>query len=56
MRPHGRAQISQSHPRALGVCDRCGFVYNLDDLQWQNDWLQAPRLFNLRILVCADLP
>jgi len=54
MRPHGRAQISQSHPRALGVCDRCGFVYNLDDLQWQNDWLQGPRLFNLRILVCAD--
>jgi hypothetical protein len=52
MRPHGRAQISARHPRALGICDRCGFTYNLDQLQWQWDWLQGPRLFNLRILVC----
>src|SRR5882762_2491349 len=59
MRPHGRAQISQSHPRALAVCDRCGFMFNHDDLQWQWDWLQGPRLFNLRILVCRtclDVP
>jgi len=59
MRPHGRAQISQSHPRALAVCDRCGFLFNQDDLQWQWDWKQGPRLFNLRILVCRtclDVP
>jgi hypothetical protein len=59
MRPHGRAQISARAPRALGVCDRCGFLYNHDDLQWQWDWLQGPRLFNLRILVCRpclDIP
>jgi hypothetical protein len=52
MRLHGRASISQRSPRALGICQRCGFMYNLDQLQWQWDWLQGPRLFNLRIKVC----
>lgn len=54
MRPHGNAQISARAPRALGVCDRCGSLYNLDTLQWQWDWQQGPRLFNLRILVCRS--
>lgn len=52
MRLHGRAQISARAPRALGICQRCGFMYNLDDLQWQWDWQQGPRLFNLRAKVC----
>lgn len=52
MRPHGHAQISARAPRALGICQRCGFMYNLDALQWQWDWQQGPRLFNLRIKVC----
>jgi hypothetical protein len=59
MRMHGRAQVSARAPRALGICDRCGFMYNLDQLQWQFDWLQGPRLFNLRIRVCRtclDVP
>ena len=59
MRPHGRAQISARAPRALAVCQRCGFLYNHDNLQWQWDWLQGPRLFNLRLLVCKpclDIP
>jgi hypothetical protein len=59
MRAHGNAQISMRAPRALGICDRCGFMYNLNDLQWQWDWQQGPRLFNLRILVCEpclDIP
>lgn len=46
-------------PRALAVCDRCGFMYNHDMLQWQWDWQRGPRLFNLRILVCQsclDIP
>ncbi len=54
MRPHGRAQISARAPRALAVCDRCGFLYNLDRLSWQWDWQFGPRLFNLRILVCES--
>lgn len=28
----GRATISSTNPRAQGVCDRCGIVYNLDQL------------------------
>ncbi len=59
MRPHGNASISARAPRALGVCQRCGFLYNLDDLQWQWDWKFGPRLFNLRIKVCRtclDIP
>jgi hypothetical protein len=59
MRPHGNAQIDSNAPRAVGICDRCGFMYNHDELQWQWDWQQGPRLFNLRILVCRpclDVP
>ena len=59
MRPHGRASISARAPRATAICDRCGFMYNHDELQWQWDWQQGPRLFNLRILVCRsclDIP
>jgi len=52
MRPHGNAQINARAPRALGICQRCQFMYNLDVLQWQWDWKQGPRLFNLRIKVC----
>ena len=50
-RPHGRAQISATRPRALGICQRCGFMYNHDRLQWQFQY-GAMRLINLRILVC----
>jgi len=51
MRPHGRAQISATRPRALGICQRCGFKYNHDRLRWQFQY-GAMRLINLRILVC----
>lgn len=54
MRPHGKAQISARNPRALGVCDRCGFLWNNDRLQWQWDWKFGPRLQNLRIQVCPE--
>jgi hypothetical protein len=59
MRPHGRASISARHPRALAVCQRCGFMYNLDQLKWQWDWQFGPRLRNLMIQVCPtclDVP
>ena len=49
---HGRAHISQTNPEALGVCDRCGFLYNHNRLSWQMDW-RGPNLQNLSILVCA---
>lgn len=53
MRPHGRARVSSRNPRAFGICDRCGLLYNHIDLQWQYDWAGAS-LINKRILVCDD--
>ena len=53
LRPHGRADISPSAPRARGVCDRCGFMTNHHKLSWQFDW-RGPKLQNLRILVCES--
>ena len=58
MRPHGRARVSARNPRAFGICDRCGFLYNHDRLQWQYDWAGAS-LINKRMLVCntcLDVP
>jgi len=53
MRPQGRAQIDRTSPRAKAICDRCGFMYQHHDLQWQFQW-QGPKLQNLRILVCSE--
>lgn len=53
MRPHGRARVSARNPRAFGICDRCGFLYNHTNLQWQYDWAGAS-LINKRILVCNE--
>lgn len=53
MRPHGRASIDPRSPRALGVCQRCGSLYNHDQLRWQYQW-GGMRLINLRILVCQS--
>lgn len=51
MRSHGRARVSSRNPRAFGICDRCGFLYNHNRLQWQYDWAGAS-LINKRMLVC----
>jgi hypothetical protein len=51
VRPHGRASVSTRNPRAFGICDRCGFLYNHNVLQWQFDYAGAG-LINKRILVC----
>ena len=54
----GRARVSSKNPLAFGVCDRCGFLYNHQDLAWQFDWGGAS-LINKRILVCRpcnDVP
>jgi len=58
MRPHGRATVSATNSRAFGICDRCGFLYNHYELQWQFDYRGAA-LLNTRILVCEpclDVP
>lgn len=44
--------------RPLGRCDRCSFIYHLDELQWQYDY-RGMQLQNLNILVCPtclDVP
>lgn len=51
MRPHGKADINPNRPRALGICDKCGSMYNHDALRWQYQW-GGPQLINLRMLVC----
>ena len=46
------------HPEAFGVCDRCGFWFNLIDLKYQHEW-RGPRLMNIRLRVCnkcMDVP
>jgi len=52
VRATGRASVSNRNPRAFGICDRCGFLYNHDRLQWQFDYAGAG-LINKRILVCS---
>ena len=52
MRATGRASVSSRNPRAFAICDRCGFLYNHDRLQWQFDYAGAG-LINKRILVCS---
>ena len=50
-RPHGRASVDPTNPRAFGKCDRCQFWYNRIDLRWQYDY-RGRNLQNLRLLVC----
>ena len=54
MRPHGRAQVDPNNPRGFGMCDRCGFWFQLDQLQWQFEW-SGQSLYNKRILVCTGV-
>jgi hypothetical protein len=51
MRAHGRAKVSTKSPRAFGICDRCGFLYNHEHLRFQFDWA-GPTLKNKQMLVC----
>jgi len=50
-RPHGRATVNANSPKAFARCDRCGFIYNHSQLQFQFDY-RGPQLQNLRFLVC----
>lgn len=57
-RQHGRASVSPRNPRAFGICDRCGFLYNRADLSYQFEY-GGWALVNTRALVCRiclDVP
>lgn len=58
MRPHGRARVDPSSPRAWGTCDRCGFNHNLENLTYQFQYA-GTGLINTRLRVCSrclDVP
>jgi hypothetical protein len=48
---NGHARVNPRNPEAFGICDRCGWRYNLNDLSFQHDW-RGNRLMNLNIRVC----
>ena len=50
-RPHGHARVNPLDPRAFGVCDRCGRLFNLEDLHYQFEWA-GTRLYNTHLRVC----
>ena len=52
-RPHGRARIDEENPVPIAICDRCGNLWNHNQLAWQYDWM-GPKLQNKRVLVCPD--
>lgn len=45
-------QVDPDDPRAEGICDRCGFRWNLYRLTWQYDYQGTSQLQNTRLLVC----
>lgn len=54
----GKAQINPNAPRALGICDRCGDLHNLEALQYQYEW-RGTVLMNTQLRVCdwcRDIP
>jgi len=58
-RPHPKgARTNPRSPRGWGTCQRCGFIYNLEKLQWQLQWRgMAPMDVNLQVCkTCLDIP
>lgn len=52
--PHNlKCPVSITKPRPVGVCDRSGALYYLEDMVWQWQW-SAEKLVNQRILVGPD--
>lgn len=47
----GQARIDPGAPQAVGVCDRCGFLFNLRELQYQWYWAGTTTI-KLDLLVC----
>jgi len=56
--PRGHAQLDPQHPRAFGICDTCGFMYNHSDLKWGVQWhgRELRRTGFLQCPTCWDKP
>lgn len=55
----GRATIDPQAPRALGICDSCGFMYNLQELVFQMEYrgnILAKTGFRVCRRTCLDVP
>ena len=52
-RYHGHARVNPDAPEAFGVCDRCGRLFNLNDLYYQYEWA-GTALVNRHIRVCRQ--
>ncbi len=51
--PHNlHAPTDIGSPAEVGICDRCGFLYPLGQLEWQFD-VRGNALVNLGIRVCT---
>lgn len=50
-RPHGRAIVDPDKPSAFGICDGCGFLYNLVDLNYQMQ-VAGPTIINTHMRKC----
>src|SRR5207344_1377258 len=37
--PKGHAKVDPQRPAAFAICDRCGFMYNHRDLQWDSQYM-----------------
>lgn len=51
MNRNGRATVNPSAPEPCGICDRCGFLYNLSELVYQKEY-QGTGLIEKAIRVC----
>lgn len=49
--PHGHAYVDAASPRAWATCDGCGFLFNLEKLDFEREW-EGPQLVNQHFLVC----
>lgn len=59
MRPHPRmARTNPRSPRGWSTCQRCGFIANCEDLQFQMQW-RGTQLMSINLQVCdtcLDIP
>lgn len=46
-------EVDPGRPQAEGICARCGFRFNLENMQWQYDYQGTQYPTNTRILVCG---
>lgn len=50
---NNNVRVDSRHPQAQGICDRCGWTYNLTDLVDQKEWAGAT-VRNTKLKVCPS--